>query len=122
MLQASLVEIRPIFQLIVIQEVVNWFEQPHMVVEMFVNYDMDRKFVSHWNVFSYLVRTICAIGKRLTLVTRSRTALTWQPPNVLLLLLLSKGVGVEGRGGQQCAGRGAEGGRDHSRRASRGAG
>ena len=68
-LQASVVQIRPIFQMIVIQEVVNWFE-PHLSLEMFVNYDMDRKFVSHWNVFSYLVRTICAIGRRLTVVTR----------------------------------------------------
>ena len=70
MLQASVVQIRPIFQMIVMQEVVSWFDQPHLLVEMFVNYDMDRKFVSHWNVFSYLVRTICAIGRRLTVVTR----------------------------------------------------
>jgi hypothetical protein len=69
-LNASVIQIRPIYQMIVIQEVVNWFDQPHLLVEMFVNYDMDRKFVSHWNVFSYLVRTVCAIGRRLSVVTR----------------------------------------------------
>jgi predicted benzoate:H+ symporter BenE len=39
----------------VLQEVVTWFDQPQLLVEMFVNFDMDRKFVSHWNVFSHLV-------------------------------------------------------------------
>lgn len=68
-LQASVLQIRPIFQMIVIQEIVNWFDQPYILIEMFVNYDLDRKFVSHWNTFSYVVRSICAIGRRLTLVT-----------------------------------------------------
>eukprot|EP00981_Chlorochromonas_danica_P004234 scaffold857_cov152-Ochromonas_danica.AAC.17 len=68
-LQASVVQVRPIFQMIAVQEVINWFEQPHMLIEMFVNYDMDRKFVSHWNTFSYLVRSMCAIGRRLSVET-----------------------------------------------------
>lgn len=68
-LQASVLQIRPVFQMIVIQEIVNWFDQPYILIEMFVNYDLDRKFVSHWNTFSYVVRSICAIGRRLTLVT-----------------------------------------------------
>lgn len=63
-LQATVVQVRPVFKMIMIQEVTKWFEQPHLLLEMFVNYDMDRKFVSHWNTFSYLVRTFCAIGKR----------------------------------------------------------
>lgn len=48
-------KIRPAFQMTVLQEVVTWFDQPQLLVEMFVNFDMDRKFVSHWNVFSHLV-------------------------------------------------------------------
>eukprot|EP01032_Pedospumella_encystans_P009092 gene9092-10735_t len=63
-MQATVVQVRPIFKMIMIQEVTKWFEQPHMLLEMFVNYDMDRKFVSHWSTFSYLVRTFCAIGRR----------------------------------------------------------
>ena len=53
--QASTMKIRPAFQMTVLQEVVTWFDQPQLLVEMFVNFDMDRKFVSHWNVFSHLV-------------------------------------------------------------------
>ena len=41
-LQASAVQIRPIFQMLIVQEVGKWFDQPHLLVEMFVNYDMDR--------------------------------------------------------------------------------
>lgn len=61
-------QINPVFQLHIIQEVIVWFDQPHMLVEMFVNYDMDRKFVSHWNIFSYLVRAVCAIGRQIVTV------------------------------------------------------
>lgn len=77
-LQASVWQIRPIFQLQVIQEVIKWFEQPHLLIEMFVNYDMDRKFVSHWNTFSYLVRSLCMIGRRVSVVTN---AWDWRPIN-----------------------------------------
>ena len=64
-MRASVVQTRPVFKRIVIHEVVRWFDQPHMLVETFVNYDMDRKFVSHWNTFSYFVSTLCALGRRL---------------------------------------------------------
>ena len=60
---------RPIFKRIVIQEVVKWFEERQMLLEMFVNYDMDGKFVSQWNTFSYLVRTLCTISRRLLIST-----------------------------------------------------
>ena len=69
-LQATVVQVKPIFKMITIQEVTKWFEQPHLLLEMFVNYDMDRKFVSHWNTFSYLVRTFCAIGRRVILSSK----------------------------------------------------
>lgn len=72
-MQATVVQVKPIFKMIMIQEVTKWFEQPHLLLEMFVNYDMDRKFVSHWNTFSYLVRTFCAIGKRV-LFSHANTA------------------------------------------------
>lgn len=48
----------------VLQEVVTWFDQPQLLVEMFVNFDMDRKFVSHWNVFSHLVSLTPVVSAR----------------------------------------------------------
>jgi len=66
-LQADTLTIRPVFQMIVIQEVVTWFDQPHLLVEMFVNYDMDRKFVSHWNIFSHLIRAVCTTARRVNM-------------------------------------------------------
>eukprot|EP00595_Chromulina_sp_UTEXLB2642_P001168 CAMPEP_0196764042 /NCGR_PEP_ID=MMETSP1095-20130614/5284_1 /TAXON_ID=96789 ORGANISM="Chromulina nebulosa, Strain UTEXLB2642" /NCGR_SAMPLE_ID=MMETSP1095 /ASSEMBLY_ACC=CAM_ASM_000446 /LENGTH=1536 /DNA_ID=CAMNT_0042118611 /DNA_START=710 /DNA_END=5320 /DNA_ORIENTATION=- len=75
-LQANSVKIKPTYQMIVLQEVVTWFDQPYLLVEMFVNYDMDSKFVSHWNVFSYLTRAICALARRTS--TKSG-AWDWRP-------------------------------------------
>ena len=34
----------------VLEEVVMWFGHPDLLVDMFVNFDMDRHFVSHWKV------------------------------------------------------------------------
>jgi len=59
-------QIQPIFQMIVLQEVVSWFDQPALLVEMFVNFDMDRSSMSHWNVFSHLVRTICSTARKIS--------------------------------------------------------
>jgi len=75
-MQADILTIRPVYQMIVVQEVVTWFDQPHLLVEMFVNFDMDRKFVSHWNVFSYLIRAVCATARRVNVVTG---AWDWRP-------------------------------------------
>ncbi len=68
-LNASTFKIRPMFQMAVLQEVVTWFDQPHLLVEMFVNYDMDGKFVSHWNIFTHLVKSICEMARKTSLVT-----------------------------------------------------
>ncbi len=68
-LNASPFKIRPMFQMTVLQEVVTWFDQPHLLVEMFVNYDMDGKFVSHWNIFTHLVKSICEMARKTSLVT-----------------------------------------------------
>ena len=56
---------QPIFQTIVLQEVSTWFDQPALLVEMFVNFDMDRSSMNHWNVFSHLVRTICGTARKI---------------------------------------------------------
>ena len=59
-------QIQPIFQTIVIQEVVGWFDQSSLLVEMFVNFDMDHSSMGHWNLFSHLVRTLCGAARKIT--------------------------------------------------------
>jgi hypothetical protein len=81
-LQASVVKVRPIYQMIVLREMEIWLGQPHLMLEMFVNFDMDDMFVSHWNIFSHLVRAMCTISKRpdnvVGLSSRSSVALDQQ--------------------------------------------
>jgi hypothetical protein len=62
LLQASSVQVSPEFQMTVIEEVVHWFDQPHLLVEMFVNFDMDRNFVANWNIFADVIRALCSIA------------------------------------------------------------
>jgi hypothetical protein len=64
-LQASPAKIKPIYQMIVLDEVVQWFSQPQLLLEMFVNFDMDQRFVSQ-NEFSHLVRAVCLMARRTT--------------------------------------------------------
>lgn len=63
-LEAPTVQVRPEFQMSVIDGVVTWFERPYLLLEMFVNFDMDKHFVSNWNIFSYVIRALCSIAKR----------------------------------------------------------
>lgn len=63
-LSASSVNISPVFQLATLHEVETWFDQPQLLVEMFVNYDMDQRFMYHWDLFQRLVRSICALARR----------------------------------------------------------
>ena len=55
----------------VIQQVATWFDQPHLVVEMFVNFDMDTQFVSNWNIFHNVIGALCSIAKRTSISTSS---------------------------------------------------
>ena len=63
-LEASSTKVKPEFKKIALQEVQNWFDRSHILLEMFLNFDMDSKFVSHWNVLSHLTRAICTLAKR----------------------------------------------------------
>merc|ERR1711871_1755667 len=67
-LQASSTKVKPEFKKIALQEVQNWFDRSHILLEMFLNFDMDSKFVSHWNVLSHLTRAICTLAKRSIIV------------------------------------------------------
>lgn len=44
--------------MIAMAEVARWFERPQQIVELFLNFDMDCRFVSHWNVFAHVTRAV----------------------------------------------------------------
>eukprot|EP00602_Paraphysomonas_sp_CaronLab_P009335 CAMPEP_0185037178 /NCGR_PEP_ID=MMETSP1103-20130426/31197_1 /TAXON_ID=36769 /ORGANISM="Paraphysomonas bandaiensis, Strain Caron Lab Isolate" /LENGTH=1936 /DNA_ID=CAMNT_0027575031 /DNA_START=65 /DNA_END=5872 /DNA_ORIENTATION=- len=63
-LQAPTIKMPPLFHIIALREVMKWFEQPHMLVEMFVNFDMDGVVVSDWNIFAHLIRAVCIFAEK----------------------------------------------------------
>lgn len=63
-LQAPNTKIDPIYQYIALMEIMKWFEQPHMLVEMYVNFDMDGVVVSGWNIFSHIIRAVCSLAEK----------------------------------------------------------
>jgi len=52
------------YQELVLDEVCTWFEQPQLLVEMFVNFDIDKNLVAHWNIFTNLTRAVCTLAAR----------------------------------------------------------
>lgn len=63
-LRASPTKVNQDYKLIALDEVANWIDMPHVLLEMFLNFDMDRKFVSHWNVYSHLTQAICTLAEK----------------------------------------------------------
>ncbi|EQC41253.1 hypothetical protein SDRG_01228 [Saprolegnia diclina VS20] len=49
------------YQRLVLQELTPWFQLPHNVIEIFLNFDMDRQFVQQWKVFEQFCAVLCAI-------------------------------------------------------------
>lgn len=49
------------FQLDIMHELLPWFQLPPNVVEMFLNFDLDR--VQQWKIFEHLCSTMCAIAE-----------------------------------------------------------
>ncbi|CAN0340861.1 unnamed protein product, partial [Ectocarpus sp. 13 AM-2016] len=47
----------------VLDEFLRWFEVPNSLMEIFLNYDMDRKFTRQWKVFEQMVIILCAIAE-----------------------------------------------------------
>ncbi|TMW55870.1 hypothetical protein Poli38472_008518 [Pythium oligandrum] len=48
-------------QLDIMDEIAPWFQLPHNVVEMFLNFDMDR--VQQWKIFEHLCIALCGIAE-----------------------------------------------------------
>lgn len=65
-LNASPQRLPPIYPMIALREIFKWFEQPHLSLEMFVNFDMHSKYVADWNIFSHLSRAVCTLAKYCT--------------------------------------------------------
>jgi hypothetical protein len=63
-LQAPTVKMSPILHMISLKEMVKWFDQPHMLVEMFVNFDMDAVVAADWNIFAHITRAISLFAER----------------------------------------------------------
>ena len=53
----------PLWRATVLEELLRWFEAPNSLVEIFLNYDMDRKFTRQWKVFEQMVNVFCAIAE-----------------------------------------------------------
>ncbi|KAF0692542.1 Aste57867_16354 [Aphanomyces stellatus] len=49
------------YQSLVLEELMPWFQLPHNVVEIFLNFDMDRQFVQQWKVFEQFCAVLCSI-------------------------------------------------------------
>jgi hypothetical protein len=61
-LTASPHKLDTVYGMIALKEIFKWFEQPHLSLEMYVNFDMHSKFVADWNIFSHLSRAVCALA------------------------------------------------------------
>lgn len=48
-------------QMAVMDEITPWFQLPHNVVEIFLNYDMER--VQQWKIFEHLSAALCSIAE-----------------------------------------------------------
>lgn len=62
-LTASPHKIATIYPMIALKEIFKWFEQPHLSLEMYVNFDMHSKYVADWNIFSHLSRAVCSLAQ-----------------------------------------------------------
>lgn len=58
-----LLQMPPLWRITVLDELLRWFEAPNSLVEMFLNYDMDRKFTRQWKVFEQMVNVFCTIAE-----------------------------------------------------------
>ncbi|CAM9760664.1 unnamed protein product, partial [Ectocarpus sp. 12 AP-2014] len=62
-LRAPSPQMPPLWRVMVLDEFLRWFEVPNSLMEIFLNYDMDRKFTRQWKVFEQLVIILCAIAE-----------------------------------------------------------
>lgn len=55
------------YQLDIMHELLPWFQLPPNIVEMFLNFDLDR--VQQWKIFEHLCSTVCTIAEGTTAAT-----------------------------------------------------
>jgi hypothetical protein len=52
-----------VFQMIVLREIMKWFEQPHLTIEMYFNFELNSKFSSDWTVFGHITQAVCTLAE-----------------------------------------------------------
>lgn len=53
----------PLWRVMVLEELLMWFDAPNSLVEVFLNYDMDRKFIQQWQIFEHMCNAFCSIAE-----------------------------------------------------------
>lgn len=61
-LKSSLVEVQ-FMQVEVLIELTEWFQLPHNMIEIFLNYDMDRQSAKQWKIFEQLGGAMCSLAE-----------------------------------------------------------
>ncbi|CAM9150151.1 unnamed protein product, partial [Ectocarpus fasciculatus] len=84
-LNASPQRLPPIYPMIALREIFKWFEQPHLSLEMFVNFDMHSKYVADWNIFSHLSRAVCTLAKYCTKSPATADPVTYHDVRMMAL-------------------------------------
>ncbi|CAN0410362.1 unnamed protein product, partial [Laminaria digitata] len=62
-LRAPSPQMPPLWRVMVVEELLGWFDAPNSLVEIFLNYDMDRKFIQQWKIFEQMCGALCAIAE-----------------------------------------------------------
>lgn len=57
-------KILPVYPIMALKEIMKWFEQPHLLIEMFVNFDVDGRVTSDWSIFSHIIRAVCVLAEK----------------------------------------------------------
>jgi hypothetical protein len=52
-------------RILILETLSKWFEVPHNLVELYLNYDVDRKFLQQWKIYEDMVTTICSLAEEI---------------------------------------------------------
>lgn len=52
-----------LWRVTVLEELMRWFDAPNSLVEVFLNFDMDRKFIQQWQIFEQMCNAFCSIAE-----------------------------------------------------------
>lgn len=70
-----------VFQMIVLREIMKWFEQPHLTIEMYFNFELNSKFASDWTVFGHITQAVCTLAENCAKPSSAAGSSHSQSPN-----------------------------------------